>query len=316
MANASFCSPPAGDPSCQLHAHAARRACCCTGFSLTLRYSPRRRAPSDAAPTLTTARLALRSAAPRSHSTAPRRARTGFIRATPIPSMPPAIALHSRVPARAHVCRLHLSRFAEEITLSRPLSLTSSRCPSFFYRSSACAEEESSSPTLIRAKSPYSRRASRHAATQEPALPTIRTCRRPGAAFSVGCTACEARRALHGCLQFNRERMSDPRSPLSQRNGAATYLVHKGFPFARARKIATRRFALEKGRAQSLTLEELRAFGPDWPDSCCVALTATLDCHDVIGGTARTRVHQASTCRATHWPLQNACQAEAVHVSA
>jgi argininosuccinate lyase len=44
-----------------------------------------------------------------------------------------------------------------------------------------------------------------------------------------------------------------------------------------------------------LTLEELREFGeefgPDFYDA--ITLEATLDCHDVIGGTAREQVREA-----------------------
>jgi len=44
-----------------------------------------------------------------------------------------------------------------------------------------------------------------------------------------------------------------------------------------------------------LSLEELRAFGPEFAEDffTAVTLTATLDCHDVTGGTARVRVHTA-----------------------
>ncbi len=44
-----------------------------------------------------------------------------------------------------------------------------------------------------------------------------------------------------------------------------------------------------------LTLEELREFNPAFEQDFFAAITleATLDCHDVIGGTARTRVHEA-----------------------
>ena len=44
-----------------------------------------------------------------------------------------------------------------------------------------------------------------------------------------------------------------------------------------------------------LTLEQLRVFGPEFAEDFfpAVTLTATLDCHDVTGGTARGRVHTA-----------------------
>jgi argininosuccinate lyase len=78
----------------------------------------------------------------------------------------------------------------------------------------------------------------------------------------------------------------------------ATYLVHKGVPFRTAHeKIGNAvRYALEKGvELGGLSLEELRTFGCEFGDDFygAVALQATLDCHDVIGGTATARVESA-----------------------
>jgi argininosuccinate lyase len=74
--------------------------------------------------------------------------------------------------------------------------------------------------------------------------------------------------------------------------------VHKGVPFRTAHeKIGNAvRFAIEKGvELGDLTLDELRRFGPEFAEDFYAAITleATLDCHDVIGGTARERVSQA-----------------------
>ena len=79
---------------------------------------------------------------------------------------------------------------------------------------------------------------------------------------------------------------------------AATYLTHKGVPFRKAHeKIGHAvRFALETGRElNDLTLAELNQFGPEFSEDfyASVTLEVTLDCHDVIGGTARHRVAQA-----------------------
>ena len=79
---------------------------------------------------------------------------------------------------------------------------------------------------------------------------------------------------------------------------AATYLVHKGVPFRKAHeKIGNAvRYCLEKGcELGDLTLDELKQFGPEFEEDFFAAITleATLDCHDVIGGTARNRVHAA-----------------------
>jgi argininosuccinate lyase len=100
-------------------------------------------------------------------------------------------------------------------------------------------------------------------------------------------------------LEFDRERMSEAaETGYLNAMAAATYLVHKGVPFRTAHeKIGNSvRYALEKGvELGDLTLEELRAFGPEFAEDFypAVTLNATLDCHDVTGGTARGRVRTA-----------------------
>jgi argininosuccinate lyase len=74
--------------------------------------------------------------------------------------------------------------------------------------------------------------------------------------------------------------------------------VHKGVPFRTAHeKIGNAvRYALEKGvELNALSLDELRKFGTEFGEDFFAAITleATLDCHDVIGGTARARVRTA-----------------------
>jgi argininosuccinate lyase len=100
-------------------------------------------------------------------------------------------------------------------------------------------------------------------------------------------------------LQFNRERMNEAaQSGYLNAMAAATYLVHKGVPFRIAHeKIGNAvRFAIEKGvELNALSLDELRQFGEEFEADffASITLEATLDCHDVTGGTARERVHQA-----------------------
>ena len=79
---------------------------------------------------------------------------------------------------------------------------------------------------------------------------------------------------------------------------AATYLSNKGVPFRKAHEIVGNavRLGLETGRELNhLKLEELRGlsdvFEQDFFEA--IALEATLDCHDVVGGTARARVASA-----------------------
>ena len=79
---------------------------------------------------------------------------------------------------------------------------------------------------------------------------------------------------------------------------AATYLSHRGVPFRRAHHIIGEavRLALDKGcELDGLTLDELRQLSPAFAEDfyASITLAATVDCHDVIGGTARARVHEA-----------------------
>jgi argininosuccinate lyase len=124
-------------------------------------------------------------------------------------------------------------------------------------------------------------------------------------------------------LQFNRERMSQAaQSGYLNAMAAATYLVHKGVPFRLAHeKIGHAvRFAIEKGvELNSLTLSELRQFGQEFGEDFFSAITldATLDCHDVIGGTARKRVRQAlEAASARIAALLKSTAGEAVHAGA
>ncbi len=104
---------------------------------------------------------------------------------------------------------------------------------------------------------------------------------------------------------------------------AATYLVHKGVPFRKAHeKIGNAvRFALEKGvELGGLTLDELRAFGEEFEADFYDAITleATLDCHDVIGGTARAQVREALAAaeEQIHSVLGRSARQEAIHAGA
>jgi argininosuccinate lyase len=121
-------------------------------------------------------------------------------------------------------------------------------------------------------------------------------------------------------LEFNRERMNQAaRLGYMNAMAAATYLVHKGVPFRSAHEKVGRavRFAIEKGvELDGLTIGELRQFGEDFGEDffAAIKLDATLDCHDVIGGTAHERVHKALD-RAEEWiaAFANHNFAEAIH---
>jgi argininosuccinate lyase len=79
---------------------------------------------------------------------------------------------------------------------------------------------------------------------------------------------------------------------------AATYLSHRGIPFRRAHHIIGEavRLALDQGcELDGLPLEQLQQLSPAFAEDfyASITLAATVDCHDVIGGTARARVHEA-----------------------
>jgi argininosuccinate lyase len=79
---------------------------------------------------------------------------------------------------------------------------------------------------------------------------------------------------------------------------AATYLSNKGVPFRKAHEIIGNavRLGLESGRElNQLSLSELQQFSSEFAADFFEAITleATLDCHDVVGGTARHRVAAA-----------------------
>ena len=119
-------------------------------------------------------------------------------------------------------------------------------------------------------------------------------------------------------LQFRYERMSEAASSgYLNAMAAATYLSHKGVPFRKAHEQIGHavRFGLESGRElQELTLPELRQFGSAFEEDVfdAIAMTATLDCHDVIGGTARHRVAAALAAAAERLETAEALVGEEV----
>ncbi len=79
---------------------------------------------------------------------------------------------------------------------------------------------------------------------------------------------------------------------------AATYLSGKGVPFRKAHEKIGKavRFALGSGRElNALSLDELKQFGEEFGSDFhdAITLRATVDCHDVVGGTATHRVLEA-----------------------
>jgi argininosuccinate lyase len=201
---------------------------------------------------------------------------------------------------------LHLSRFAEEITLFATAEFGFVTLPEAFSTgSSAMPQKKNPDFTeLLRGKVGRIHAAAQAVTLQLKGLPLaynkdMQETQEP--AFSVGFVpqmlALAAR--FTAALEFNRDRMA-----LAAETGylnamaAATYLVRKGVPFRTAHeKIGNAvRFAIEKGvELDALSLEELRQFGEEFEQDffAAVTLRATLECHDVIGGTAPARVREA-----------------------
>ncbi len=225
---------------------------------------------------------------------------------------------------------LHLSRFAEEITLFATAEFGFVILPEAFSTgSSAMPQKKNPDLTeLIRAKVGRIHGAAQAVTLQLKGLPLaynkdMQETQEP--AFSVDFVPAMLTLVARftAALQFNRERMNDAaQSGYLNAMAAATYLVHKGVPFRTAHeKIGNAvRFALEKGvELGDLTLGELREFGPEFGQDffSAITLSATLDCHDVVGGTARVQVRQALASASDRIAVLGTLNArEAVHVGA
>jgi argininosuccinate lyase len=201
---------------------------------------------------------------------------------------------------------LHLSRFAEEITLFATAEFGFVELPEAFSTgSSAMPQKKNPDLTeLLRAKVARLNGAAQTVAMQLKGLPLaynkdMQETQEPvfAAGFVPQMLSLVAR--FTAALNFRRERMSEAaQTGYLNAMAAATYLVHKGVAFRTAHeKIGNAvRYALKKGvELNALSLDELRQFGPEFGEDFYSAITleATLDCHDVIGGTARSHVRNA-----------------------
>ena len=226
---------------------------------------------------------------------------------------------------------IHISRFAEEITLFATAEFGFiDLAEAFSTGSSAMPQKKNPDLTeLLRGKSGRLLGAATTLATLLKGLPLaynkdLQETQEP--VFAVADTIEGMLSLLPGftrALRFRHDRMSAAaQSGYLNAMAAATYLVHKGVPFRTAHeKIGNAvRFALEKGvELGDLTLAELREFGPEFGEDffSAISLTATLDCHDVIGGTARERVRQALAAVSDRIvALVPADKQEAVHAGA
>jgi len=224
---------------------------------------------------------------------------------------------------------LHASRFAEEITLFATAEFGFVNLPEAFSTgSSAMPQKKNPDLTeLLRAKVGRIHGAAEGVTLQLKGLPLaynkdMQETQEPAFAVEFVPQMLSLVARFTSALEFNFTRMNQgAQSGYLNAMAAATYLVHKGVPFRTAHeKIGNAvRFALEKGvELGELSLEELRQFGAEFdPDFFeAVTLNATLDCHDVIGGTARERVRQALSHAVARIAVIAAPAQEAVHASA
>jgi argininosuccinate lyase len=224
---------------------------------------------------------------------------------------------------------LHASRFAEEITLFATAEFGFVVLPEAFSTgSSAMPQKKNPDLTeLLRAKVGRIHGAAEAVTLQLKGLPLaynkdMQETQEPPFAVEFVPQMLSLVARFTAALTFNFGRMHQAaESGYLNAMAAATYLVHKGVPFRTAHeKIGNAvRFALEKGvELGELPLEELRKFGEEFgPDFfAAVSLNATLDCHDVIGGTARERVGHALAHAAARIAAIAAPAQEAVHAGA
>jgi argininosuccinate lyase len=202
---------------------------------------------------------------------------------------------------------VHLSRFAEEITLYATAEFGFVELPEAYSTgSSAMPQKKNPDFTeLLRGKCARLVGAATTLAMLMKGLPLaynkdLQEGQEP--VFDAADTAAGVLGILPGftrALKFNFARMKTAATTgYLNAMAAATYLTGKGVAFRKAHeKVGNAvRFALESGRElNELTLEELHKFGEEFGEDFFAAITleATLDCHDVVGGTNRARVRAA-----------------------
>jgi argininosuccinate lyase len=202
---------------------------------------------------------------------------------------------------------IHISRFAEEITLHATAEFGFIDLPEAFSTgSSAMPQKKNPDLTeLIRGKSARLVGAATTLAVLIKGLPLaynkdLQEGQEP--VFDAADTIAgmlSVLPAFTSSLKFRFDRMkSAATTGYLNAMAAATYLSNKGVPFRKAHEIVGNavRLGLETQRElDALTLPELQQLSPVFADDffAAISLEATLDCHDVIGGTARHRVAQA-----------------------
>jgi argininosuccinate lyase len=202
---------------------------------------------------------------------------------------------------------IHISRFAEELTLYSTAEFGFLDLPEAFSTgSSAMPQKKNPDFTeLIRGKSGRLLGAATTLATLIKGLPLaynkdLQEGQEP--VFDAADTIAGMLSVLPAftrSLKFRYDRMKTAaETGYLNAMAAATYLSNKGVPFRKAHEHIGNavRLGLETNRElQHLTLDELHTISPEFGEDFYAAITleATLDCHDVIGGTARHRVAAA-----------------------
>jgi argininosuccinate lyase len=202
---------------------------------------------------------------------------------------------------------IHISRFAEELTLYSTAEFGFLDLPEAFSTgSSAMPQKKNPDFTeLIRGKAARLIGAATSLSVLIKGLPLaynkdLQEGQEP--AFDAADTVAGILGVLPGftrSLKFNFERMkSAAATGYLNAMAAATYLSNKGVPFRKAHEIIGNavRLGLETNRELNhLRLEELQKLSSSFADDFFDAITleATLDCHDVVGGTGRTHVAAA-----------------------
>lgn len=213
---------------------------------------------------------------------------------------------------------LHISRFAEEITLFATAEFGFVDLPEAFSTgSSAMPQKKNPDLTeLARSKAGRIIAASHTLELQIKGLPLAynKDLQETQEALFAATEETHALLALLArftkAIAFRTDRMHTAcEHGFLNAMAAATYLVHKGVAFRTAHEIIGNavRHCLNKGcELGALTLDELHtfsaAFGEDFFGA--ITLDATLDCHDVPGGTARTRVREGLALAADRMAAQ------------
>lgn len=202
---------------------------------------------------------------------------------------------------------IHISRFAEEITLHATAEFGFIDLPEAFSTgSSAMPQKKNPDLTeLIRGKSARLVGAATTLAVLVKGLPLaynkdLQEGQEP--VFDAADTVTGMLSVLPAftrSLRFRNDRMKTAATTgYLNAMAAATYLSNKGVPFRKAHEIIGNavRLGLETGRElDDIGLSELQQMSDQFADDfyAAISLEATLDCHDVIGGTARHQVAAA-----------------------